>query len=87
MSRFTVIRPATDGSRLYKLFEKDDKGIVTRQKESPGTYFKTEYREFNNFGEMCAVLAEIEEDGNAAILRGDLSAEVEQRLAVFVLHD
>ena len=79
MSRFTVIRPATDGSRLYKLFEKDDKGIVTRQKESPGTYFKTEYREFNNFGEMCAVLAEIEEDGNAAILRGDLSAEVEQR--------
>lgn len=79
MSRFTVIRPTSDGARLYKSFRKDSQGIITVDPVSPGTYFTAEYVEFSNFNEMAVVLSRIEEDGNTAVLRGDISAEMETR--------
>lgn len=79
MSRFTLLKPASETSRLYKLFRRDDKNVVTREKETPGVYFNTEYRNFNGFAEMCGALDEIQEHGNCCIVRGDLSDAVEER--------
>lgn len=79
MSRFTVITPAGKSGRVYKSFQTDDQGVVTRQAEAPGMMFYTKYEEFSDFGEMCATLEKIENNGNAAIVRGDISAAMEMK--------
>lgn len=79
MSRFTLIKPAKDGGKLYKTFTKDSQNVITRSRETPGVYFKAQYRDFSNFREMCEILQEVESDGNTCLVRGDLSAIVEAR--------
>lgn len=77
MSRFTLLKPASASGRVYKSYRVNDQKLIEREREAPGTYFKGEYQEFNNFQEMCDVLTSAEADGNTCIVRGDFSAYVE----------
>lgn len=80
MSRFTLIRPASASGRLYKTFILNEQKVIERQKEAPGVYFKSEYKEFNGFQEMCDILTTVEDDGNVCIIRGDISAAMEAQV-------
>jgi hypothetical protein len=79
MSRFTLITPTSDGSRLYKSFSREE-AVVSRNREAPGTYFKVEYRDFSGFNEMCGILDEVMANGNMAIVRGDIETTIEARV-------
>lgn len=79
MSRFTLLTPASKTGRVYKVFKKNAQGVIVREKETPGVYFKAEYREFENFSEMCDILETVEQDGNTCLVRGDLAMQMEQR--------
>lgn len=79
MGRFTVLSPASKTGRLYKQFRRDEQGVIVRDREQPGVYFRAEYREFANFNEMCDALFAVEEDGNSCVVRGDLAATMEVR--------
>jgi len=65
---------------LFKSFKKDYKGVVTREPEKPGTYFTAAYKDFNNFGEMCAAIESAIEHGNTCILRGDIYNGIESQV-------
>lgn len=79
MSRFTLLSPASKSGRVYKAFKKDEQGVIERERETPGVYYKAEYRDFENFREMCTLLSEAEGDGNTCIVRGDLSVLMEAK--------
>lgn len=79
MSRFTLITPASKNGRVYKAFKADLQGVIQREPEKPGVYFKSHYKDFSNFGEMCAILTDVESDGNTGLVRGDISDIMEAR--------